>query len=112
MSNSIVVVQGDSALLNVHVEDSTGADFNLTGATDIIFSIKESFDDTTYLLQKDLAMGITVTNAVGGLFSVKIEDGDTTDFPGVKPYDIQVEIGGDVFTVVRDTISIEREVTV
>ena len=112
MANNIEVFKGDSAILTVHVTDSLGADFDVTTATEITFTIREYEDDTVTLLQKTLTVGgIILTDPTHGEFTIKIEDGDTTDFPGVKYYDIEVEIAGEVYTVVKDTITISLEVT-
>jgi hypothetical protein len=113
MANNIEVFKGDSAILTVHVTDSVGADFNVTTATEITFTIKTAEDDTTVLLTKTLTLGgIILTDPTHGEFTVKIDDGDTTLIPGVKLYDIEVEIGGDVYTVVKNTITITKELTV
>jgi hypothetical protein len=111
MANNIEVYRGDSALLSVHITDNAGADFNITTATEITFTIRTQEDDATALLTKTLGAGVTLTVPATGHCTVKIEDGDTYDFPGVKLYDIQVEIAGEVYTVVKDRFTITKEVT-
>lgn len=112
MTNDISTFRGDSELLRVHITDSVGVGFDITTATAITFMVKRYKDDTVPLLTKTLAAGeIALTIPAQGRCTVKIDDGDTYHIPGVFYYDIELEIAGEVYTVVNALITIEKEVT-
>jgi len=109
--NDVEIFRGDSAVLNVLVANIVGAAFDLTGTTEITFT-RRQLETGAILLQKTLGTGVTITPPVtAGIFTVAIAPTDTESLAGVKIYDIEVEISGEVYTVVKATVTITEDVT-
>ena len=102
--NTISMTRGDTAYLTIPITTSTGEEYTM-GSEDILtLSVKESVDDETYVLQKE----VIGTNAV------HIEPKDTADLPfGKYKYDVQLTMAnGDVFTIIEvSTFKLLPEVT-
>lgn len=96
-------VRGDTLAFNFKLLDYEG---NLTGA---YFSMKETFDSSTFIFQKTLGNGIT--NEGGGLYAVRVAPEDTASAE-IRSYyyDLRIEAGSDVFTVMRGMITLVDEV--
>lgn len=109
--NDVTIFRGDSSVLNVTVTNIVGAAFDLTGTTEITFTMRQ-LETGAMLLQKTLGTGVTITPPVtAGIFTVAIAPADTESLAGVKIYDIEVEIAGEVYTVVKATVTITEDVT-
>lgn len=110
--NDVTVFSGDSVLLRCAVLDSSGAVFDLTGTTEITFTMRQIEAPNTVLLVKTIGAGVTITlPETLGIFTVAFDPADTESLAGVKIYDCQVEIAGGVYTVVKATINITEDVT-
>lgn len=109
--NDVEVFRGDSSVLNVTVTNSVGAAFDLTGTTEITFTMRQ-LETGAILLQKTLGTGVTITPPVtAGIFTVVIAAGDTDLIEGTQIYDMEIEISGEVYTVVKATVTITEDVT-
>jgi hypothetical protein len=114
MGNGISIFRGDSTSIQCTVCDSAGDIFNLTGTSEITFTVKEREDDTVALFTKTLGAGeISISSPETlGFFIVTIASADTKLLSGIKIYDCQVEIAGKKYTVVKDNINIKKDVTI
>lgn len=96
-------VRGDTLAFNFKLLDY---DDDLTGAA---FSCKATHDAATYVFQKTLGDGIT--NDGDGLYFVRVAPEDTSGAEiGSYYYDLRIEAGSDVFTVMRGMITLVDEV--
>lgn len=90
-------------LLNVNEE-------NIDIVEEIYFTVKRSFNQNDYLLQKRLSRGEIECN--NGQFGLVIEHKDTGTLPyGTYVYDIQIKIGTFYRTVCRGNITLTNEAT-
>lgn len=93
MANEILFPQGDDATLSLEINDSAGADLNLTGAT-VTFHVynasgTEEFNKTA-----------SIDDAAQGLASVVIAAADTSTLNGIYMYKIKVvDNSGNISTV-------------
>ncbi|MBQ8549716.1 MAG: hypothetical protein IJ426_00055 [Clostridia bacterium] len=103
----IIVTRGDSKGFNFRVRDRQGQATTLDGAT---FSVKENLDDSVYVFQKTLSLGISQLD--NGDYYVKIEPADTEGLELQKYYyDLQIEIGDDVYTPLKGRFDVRWDVT-
>jgi hypothetical protein len=109
----IEIYRGDNKTYEVTVVDADGAAFNLTGAR-IVFSVKSTTNDATYKFQltSDTITEIEITDAVGGIFKVYLVPDNTNLLrPSKYVYDIEVQITGKIYTIIKDDFQIRAEVT-
>ena len=93
----IIITRGDSKGFNFRVRNRQGQATTLDGAT---FSVKENLDDSVYVFQKTLSLGISQLQ--NGDYYVKIEPEDTEGLTPLKYYyDLQIEIGDDIYTPLK-----------
>jgi hypothetical protein len=84
-------------------------------SVDLYFTAKTSEDTTTQVFQKTVGAGITITDGVGGIASVKLEPTDTTGIPSRVTkllYDIEYDNGTDIYTIDKGTLTIKPDITV
>ena len=96
-------VRGDTLAFNFKLLDY---DDDLTGA---YFSMKPTYDSADFVFQKTLGDGIT--NDGDGLYYVHVDPQDTASAE-IRSYyyDLRIEAGADVFTVMRGMITLVDEV--
>ena len=103
----IIITRGDSKGFNFRVRDRQGQATTLDGAT---FSVKENLDESVYVFQKTLSIGISHLD--NGDYYVKIEPEDTAGLtPRKYYYDLQIEIGDDVYTPLKGRFDVRWDVT-
>lgn len=79
----------------------------------VTFSCKKSTQDTEYVFQKTLGDGIEYsTDEEGARYDVHIAPEDTAELPVRRySYDLEVEIGSDIFTLLLGRIDLVADVT-
>ena len=78
------------------------------------FSCKENFDDNDALFHKELEKGINFSKQDGTklYYIVRVAPEDTENLEaGMYYYDLQIELNGDVFTILNGSLKIESDVT-
>ena len=108
MSNALTIYRNDTGLYECTVKNGTGGVFNLTGAS-VRFTVRDG-PDGTIIGTKTTASGISVTNGTLGILQVSIGSNELTT-NGIYEYDIEVNQGGNVYTVVKDTLTVKRDVS-
>lgn len=104
---NITMVRGDTVSFNVIAYDNEGEPVEIDGA---YLTCKKNFDSDDILFQKYLTSGITQES--DGLLIVRIAPEDTVNADiGNYYYDLQIEIGDDVFTLMIGTLTIGFDVT-
>ena len=92
-SNTIIFPKGDDATITAEIDDASGVDLDLTGAT-VDFIV---FDDAG---NQTFTKTATITTAAEGKISVDIETADTSDLAGIYTYKIKVtDVSSNVSTV-------------
>lgn len=93
----------------------SGSPANLTGY-EIFFTAKRAITDRAVVFQKTIGDGITVTDAVGGILTIRLEPEDTKQLPltvSQLEYDLTIDDGsGDVRSPDRGTIMINPSITI
>ena len=78
------------------------------------FSCKTNFDDDDVLFHKELEKGINFSKHDGNklYYVVRVAPEDTKNLEaGMYYYDLQIELNGDVFTILNGALKIESDVT-
>lgn len=107
--------RGDTVDLSFTVTAS-GAAYSLVGCS-IWFTAKTSYAlaDTLATFQKKLGSGITITNAAGGTFTVRISPSDTSILGNAKTlllYDCQIkDSSGNIYTIASGNLIFIPDVT-
>lgn len=75
--STLKIVQGEDRVLNLHLtEEDSGADYNLTGATEITVKFKNA--DLSVLTRTYTASGgVTIVSAVAGKIEIALTDAQT-----------------------------------
>ena len=108
MGNDLTLYRNDTVLLECPVKNGTGGVFNLTGAS-VRFTVRDG-PDGTIIGSMNVGNGITITNGTLGILQVSIGSSELTT-NGIYEYDIEVNQGGNVYTVVKDTLTVKRDVS-
>lgn len=74
---------------------------DLTGAQSITFTMRQT-KTSPVIVTKNLGVGITVTNAAGGKYTVKLDPSDTTDLEGIYIFETKIVDASDNVTFGRD----------
>ena len=104
----ITMTRGDTLSFGVELLDADGNPFTdeLDGA---FFSCKKNYTDAENTFQKSLGDGITKID--DGQYAVRVAPEDTADLEhGKYFYDLEIEINGDVFTLLKGVLELERDV--
>jgi len=103
---------GEDKILTVTVTDAAGDVVDLTDAS-IEWVMKRTADDTTALVTKTLADGITCASPATGVFTVTLEAADTEELGGASYlHEAEVTDAGDnVSTVTRGVVTIKKSLT-
>lgn len=100
--------RGDSIFIQFDIDSDIVLDLS-SNDFEITFSLKQSATDSTYVFQKDKT---AVTQLAENSFVLRIAPEDTVDlFPGYYYYDIQLNIGDDVFTIALGQLQLVRDIT-
>lgn len=78
------------------------------------FTCKTNFDDDDVVIHKELEKGINFTKQDGTklYYIVRVAPEDTKNLEtGMYYYDLQIELNGDVFTILNGALKIESDVT-
>ena len=78
------------------------------------FTCKTNFDDNDALFHKELENGINFSKQDGTklYYIVRVAPEDTENLEaGMYYYDLQIELNGDVFTILNGALKIEEDVT-
>ena len=78
------------------------------------FTCKANFDDNDALFHKELEKGINFLKQDGTklYYIVRVAPEDTENLEaGMYYYDLQIELNGDVFTILNGALKIESDVT-
>ena len=91
------MVSGDTKILSITAQTSTGTALNLNGA--VITWQLFPLGGGTALLTKTIGGGITITDASNGVFQVKIDPADTADLAGSYNHEAQItDTDGNILT--------------
>lgn len=77
-------------------------------------TVKNNFDDTTPLIQKDLTNGIALDHIDGEdyYYSFRIAPNDTKDLePKKYYYDLEINVNNDTFTLLKGILDLTFDVT-
>lgn len=105
---NIDMIRGDTLNIQFEIDsntvlDLTSDDFNVT------FSLKKAATDTAYIFQKDKS---AVTSPADNVFVIRVAPEDTTHLiPGFYFYDIQLEIGDDIYTIALGKLNLSIDIT-
>lgn len=73
-------------------------------------TVKRNYDDATPLVQKTLANGITTDDNI--TYKVRIAPADTASLEvGKYYYDLQIGVNGDIYTILKGILDLEKDVT-
>jgi hypothetical protein len=110
--------KGSNRTWTVKAIKEDGSPLDVSAATEIIFSVKEKFEDSTHKLQKKLSVGTDEIEKVAGgdgeVFQVKVVPGDTDEWDAdVRRkeyfYDIWVTLaGGDQHVIALNILELEN----
>lgn len=104
----IDMIRGDTLSIQFEIEadepiNYASEDFNVT------FSVKQSATDNAYVFQKHKS---AVTEIAENTFVLRIAPEDTEELiPGYYYYDLQLNIGSDVYTIALGYLQIIRDIT-
>ena len=102
------IIRGDTVNIQFEVESDTVLDLN-SDDFEITFSLKRSATDNAYVFQKDK---MAVTSPADNVFILRVAPEDTVNLiPGYYYYDLQLNIGTDVYTIAIGKIHLEIDVT-
>ena len=101
---NISMVRGDTLSFGVEYD---GTEQDLDAA---YFTVRDSVNSSQITLQKTLGYGITKSDT--GKYVVRVAPNDTNIIPaGAYYYDLQAELNGDVFTLLKGALIIEQDIT-
>lgn len=104
----IEMIRGDTLSIAFGIDSDIVLDLS-SDDFEITFSLKQSATDSAYVFQKDKT---AVTQLAENSFVLRIAPEDTVDlFPGYYYYDIQLNIGDDVFTIALGQLQLVRDIT-
>ena len=110
MRNNLEMIRGDTLSFAFEVEFDE-APQKLEKAD---FTCKANFDDNEALFHNELEKGINFSKQDGTklYYIVRVAPEDTENLEaGMYYYDLQIELNGDVFTILNGSLKIESDVT-
>ena len=110
MKTNLELIRGDTLSFAFEVEFDE-APQKLEKAA---FTCKANFDDNDALFHKELENGINFSKQDGTklYYIVRVAPEDTENLEaGMYYYDLQIELNGDVFTILNGSLKIESDVT-
>lgn len=103
---NLSMTRGDTLAFGFEIEGLGGRQID-----NAYFSVKYNRRASTYAFQLSLEEG-QIINEGDGLYSVRAQPGFTEDLePDTYYYDLQVEIGDDVFTIMSGKLFIKKGIT-
>ena len=104
INKNITMVKGDTLAFGMEIE---GLNQDLDTC---YFSCKKDPTDNDYIFQKELEDGIEKVSS--GVYRIRVAPSDTKNVEiGNYYYDLQIGVNGDVFTILKGVLKIEREIT-
>ena len=102
------MVRGDTADFRVTLTDASGAELPL-GSLGLTFTARHG----PLTITKTVGFGVTVTDASGGIATVRIEPADTTSIEDrtIFTWDLEVRDGAVVQTPLSGELLVEMDVT-
>ena len=105
---NIDIIRGDTVNIQFEVSSDTALDLS-SDDFEITFSLKRSATDNAYVFQKDKT---AVTSPADNAFILRVAPEDTVNLiPGYYYYDLQLNIGTDVYTIAIGKIHLEIDIT-
>lgn len=106
INQDFVLYQGDTKILRVEVFDTEGNPKNIAGAS-ILWGMYV-FTQPQIVLTKSTSGGITITDAINGIFEVQIDSADSLDLePDFYGHEAEVtDIAGNVSTIFTGTVEV------
>lgn len=105
---NIDMIRGDTLNIQFEIESNTVLDLT-SDDFEITFSLKRSATDNAYVFQKDKT---AVTSPADNVFVLRVAPEDTVNLiPGYYYYDIQLNIGEDIFTIAIGKFHIAIDIT-
>lgn len=105
---NIDMIRGDTVNIQFEIESDTVLDLT-SDDFEITFSLKRSATDNAYIFQKDKT---AVTSPAYNVFILRVAPEDTVNLvPGYFYYDLQLNIGTDVYTIAIGKIHLEIDIT-
>jgi hypothetical protein len=107
--HNIAIFSGDSQDFNFSVTDAAAAATDLTGAA-VKFKISRS-PQSAAIIVKTIGAGITITNALGGLFKASLVASDTNNLNGKFYFQAQVtDSGGNRSVISHGAINFKPQI--
>lgn len=111
MRQNLEVVYGDTLSFGVELTFETGEPKE---PTSMYFSVSENYDSHPFLTV-GFGNGITLAKKEGNklYYRVRVDQNDTSSFSQYKryKYDLQVNISGDIYTIMRGNLIVDPQVT-
>lgn len=105
---NIDMIRGDTVNIQFEIESDTVLDLT-SDDFEITFSLKRSATDNAYVFQKDKT---AVTSPADNVFILRVAPEDTVNLiPGYYYYDLQLNIGEDIFTIAIGKLHLEIDIT-
>lgn len=105
---NIDMIRGDTLNIQFEIESDTVLDLT-SDNFEITFSLKRSATDKAYVFQKDKT---AVTSPADNVFVLRVAPEDTVKLiPGYYYYDLQLNIGEDIFTIAIGKFHIAIDIT-
>lgn len=105
---NIDAIRGDTLNIQIEIEPDTVLDLT-SDDVNITFSCKQSATAAPYIFQKDKT---AVTTLGDNIFMLRIAPEDTNDIiPGYYNYDIELQVGDDIYTLALGRLHIEADIT-
>jgi len=98
--------QGDDAGYRLEFT-MAGSAVDISGWSSITFTVKRKRSQST----PDLQVTADIVDGPGGVAEINLSSADTADLAGLYYYDIEVNIGSKVRTVMSGVVPFEQEVT-
>lgn len=108
MLKNIDMIRGDTLNIEFEIESDTVLDLS-SDDFQITFSLKRLATDKAYIFQKDKT---AVVSPAENVFILRVAPEDTVDLiPGYYYYDLQLNIGDDVYTILIGKLQLEIDIT-
>ncbi len=96
MKNDIEIVRGTTNTFQIVVTDSLGQPYELKSGEKLLFGVKKSHNDESYIFVK------VVTDGIIGVYNVTIDPCDTVDLTCDKYlYDVAIQSGTAFYNVIE-----------
>ena len=110
MRNNLELIRGDTLSFAFEVEFDEAPQ----KLEKVDFTCKTNFDDDAVVFRKELEKGINFSKQDGTklYYIVRVAPEDTKNLEtGMYYYDLQIELNGDVFTILNGALKIGSDVT-